>query len=143
MKYLALVDAISATTSRRDGDTYNSRFTKRFSFDKSTQTGISSEFFLGVTTIGAHHSVGFVTGAMILCCCHCLSFRSRRSSYTKGALRGTLVQRVLSYLPCVYQKFHLAWYIHFCRKTVRNVILISPELPDSQGWMALVQYTTH
>ena len=32
--------------------------------ERSTQRRILSEFFLRVTTIGAHHSVGVVTGAM-------------------------------------------------------------------------------
>ena len=37
------------------------------SFDKSTHMRIPFEFILGVTTIGAYHSVGSVTGAMIPC----------------------------------------------------------------------------
>ena len=70
VKNLALLAAISATASAGEEDQYLSHFTKWFRCDKSTHMRIESLFFLGVTTMGAHQSVGSVTGAMMFCCCN-------------------------------------------------------------------------
>ena len=67
VKYFALACAISATAAAGVTEGYLSRFTYLFNLDRSTHMRIFSEFFFGVTTIGAHHSVGSVTGAMIPC----------------------------------------------------------------------------
>ena len=55
---------MSATASAGVTDGYRSRRTNLLSFERSTHMHIPSEFRLGVTTMGAHHSVGSVTGAM-------------------------------------------------------------------------------
>ena len=56
---------MSATASAGVTDGYRSRWTNLLSFERSTPyIYIPSEFRLGVTTMGAHHSVGSVTGAV-------------------------------------------------------------------------------
>ena len=49
-----------------------------------------SEFFLGVTTIVAHHSVASVIGAMMFCFCRSSSSAFSFSWYAKGMVRGVL-----------------------------------------------------
>ena len=58
---------MSATASAGVTDMYRSRRTNLLSFERSTHMRIRSEFRLGVTTMGAPHSVGSVTGAMTPC----------------------------------------------------------------------------
>ena len=90
VKNLALVAEISATAWAGVDDWYCSHLTNRLRCERSTHILIQSVFFFGVTTIGAHHSVAAVTGA-IMC------WDSKRSSstfnlslYANGIDRGVL-----------------------------------------------------
>ena len=67
VKTFASLAAMSATAWAGVGNWYRSRITKRLRCDKSTHMRILSEFFLGVTTIGAHHVVASVTGVITFC----------------------------------------------------------------------------
>ena len=96
MKNLALLAAMSATASAGEEDCYRSLFTKRFRCDKSTHMRMESLFFLGVTTMGAHQSVGSVTGAMICCCCNKSSSAANLSRYAKGMDLGEVMQNGLA-----------------------------------------------
>ena len=69
IKYSAWEAAISATASCGVGVWYRSLFTNLFSFVSL----ISVDPFLGATTIGAHHSVGSVTGLITPSVCLTLS----------------------------------------------------------------------
>ena len=64
---LALLAAMSATASAGVEHWYLSHFTYLLRWERSTHILILSVPFLGVTTMGAHHSVGAVTGAMMFC----------------------------------------------------------------------------
>ena len=60
---------------------------------------ILSEFFFGVTTIGAHRSVASVTGAMIpWLVSRSISFFSL-SLFAKGIERGVVTQKGRAFLP--------------------------------------------
>ena len=67
VQYFASSAVISSTTSAGVGDWYRSLHTYLFRWDKSTHIRTLSDPFLGVTTMGAHHSVTSVTGAIIPC----------------------------------------------------------------------------
>ena len=95
MKYLALVAAISAMVSGGLGDMYCSHCTYRFKCERSTHIWMFSVFFFGVTTIGAHHSVAYVIGAMISCTCNSSSSALSLSRYANGIERGVLTQNGL------------------------------------------------
>ena len=62
---MALACAMSVTVSAGVVEEHLSRRTNLFNLDRCMHIQILSELFFGVTTIGAHHSVGSVTGAMI------------------------------------------------------------------------------
>jgi len=51
---------------------------------------LSSEFFLGVTTISSHYSVASVTGAMMSCLCSSSNSAFSLLRYTKGIVCGVL-----------------------------------------------------
>ena len=87
---------MSATTCAGVSDWYRSWRTYRFRCERSTQRRILSVFFLGVTTIGADHSVGWVTGVMMPCACRCSSLALSLTQYAKGTERGVLMQNGLA-----------------------------------------------
>ena len=58
---------------------------------------ILSEFFLGVTTIGAHHVVGSVTGATTFCDLRRSSLAYNLSRYANGMVRGVCMQKGLAF----------------------------------------------
>ena len=64
VKIFALSAAMSATVWAVVDDWYLLHLMYLFKRDRSTHIQMSSESFFGVTTIGAHHSVGSVTGEM-------------------------------------------------------------------------------
>ena len=70
VKILALSAAMSAAAWEGVADWYLSRFTYLFRWERSTHILILLVPFFGVTTMGAHHSVGSVTGVMIPCSCN-------------------------------------------------------------------------
>ena len=49
-----------------------------------------AKFFLGVTTIGAHHLVASVTGVMMFCFCRSSNSAFSFSRYAKGMVHGVL-----------------------------------------------------
>ena len=57
-----------------------------------------SDSFFGVTTIGAHHSVGCVTGMMMPCSCRVVSSARSLSRYAKGICLGVFTQKGLASL---------------------------------------------
>ena len=65
VKYLALAAAILAMASAGVGDMYRSHCTYRFKCERSPQMRMFSVFFFGVTTMGAHHSIASVIGAIM------------------------------------------------------------------------------
>ena len=84
---------MSATASAGVGDWYLSLQTYRFKCDKSMHIGIRSVPFLGVTTMGAHHSVTSVTGAIIPWSWSRFSSAFNLSLYANGIDRGVLTQK--------------------------------------------------
>ena len=96
VKNLALVVAIFATAWAGVDDWCCTRLTNQLRCERSTHILIQSVFFFRVTTIGAHHSVAAVTGA-IMC------WNSKRSSsafnlslYVNGIDRGVLTRNGLT-----------------------------------------------
>ena len=75
---------------------YLSRFTNLLRWERSTHILIFSVPFLGVTTIGAHQSVGSVTGAMMFCSCIRSSSALSLSRKAKGIVRSVLMQKGLA-----------------------------------------------
>ena len=65
VKILAFSAEMFATAWAGVADWYLSRLTNLLGWEGSTHILIFSVPFLGVTTMGAHHSVGSVTGVMI------------------------------------------------------------------------------
>ena len=55
-----------------------------------------SVFFFGVTTIGAHHSVASIIGAIMFCCCNNSSSVLSLSQYANGIEHGVLMQNGLA-----------------------------------------------
>ena len=55
------------------------------------------EPFFGVTTMGAHHSVTFVTGAIIFCLSNTSSSVLSLSCYMNGIIRGVPTQKGLAF----------------------------------------------
>ena len=55
-----------------------------------------SEFFLGVTTIGAHHSVASVISVTMFCLCNNSSSALSLSRYMNGIERGVFTQKGLA-----------------------------------------------
>ena len=58
----------------------------------STHSLMSFVLFFAMTTIGTHHSIASVTGAIMSCCRSKSSSSRRLSRYTKEIERGTLTQ---------------------------------------------------
>ena len=78
---------------------YNSLFTNLLSLEKSTQMRMCLEFFFGVTTVGAQHSVGSVTSSMNPCAeNHCNSFVGCR-----GKRNISYVMRPRKWFSVVFQ----------------------------------------
>ena len=73
-------------------DWYLSRFTNLFRRERSTHILIFSVPFLGVTTIGAHHSVGSVMGAITPCSCNRSNSAFSLSRKANGIVRGVWTQ---------------------------------------------------
>ena len=73
-------------------DWYLSRFTNLFRRERSTHILILSVPFLGVITMGAHHSVGSVTGAMTPCSCNRSNSAFSLSRKANGIARGVCTQ---------------------------------------------------
>ena len=94
VKIFALSAAMLATAWAGVDDWYLSHLTYLFKQDRSTHIQMSSESFLGVTTIGAHahHSVGSVTGEMTPWLCSKSSSALSLSRYANGTARGMLTQ---------------------------------------------------
>ena len=99
MKTGAWLAAISATVSAGVGDWYCSRMTKRLRCDKSTHIRILSEFFLDVTTIGAHHIMAWVTGVMIFCDWRRSSSAFSLLRYANGIFCGMCTQNDWAFAP--------------------------------------------
>ena len=92
VKILAFSSAMSATASAGVADWYLSCFTNLFRRERSTHIRILSVPFLGVTTMGAHHSVGTVTGAMTPCSCSRSNSAFSLSRYANDIARGAWMQ---------------------------------------------------
>jgi len=99
VKNFALLVAMSATASAGVNDWYLSRLTYLFKCDKSTHMWMRSEFFLGVTTMGAHQSVTSVTGVMMFCACSRSSSAASLSQYANGMDLGVVMQN--GFASCV------------------------------------------
>ena len=82
----------SAMSAKASADWYLSRFTNLFRRERSTHIRILSVPFLGVTTMGAHHSVGTVTGVMTPCSCCRSNSAFSLSRYANGFARGAWMQ---------------------------------------------------
>ncbi len=65
MKILAFSAAMSATAWAGLADWYLSRLTNLLKWDRSTHSLILSDSLFGVMTMGSHHSVVTVTGAIM------------------------------------------------------------------------------
>ena len=89
---LALSAAMSATASAGVADWYLSRFTYLFKRERLTHILILSVPFLGAITMGAHQSVGSVTGAMTPCSCNRSSSTFSLSRKANGIVRGVRTQ---------------------------------------------------
>ena len=100
VKIFALSAAMSATASAGVGDWYLSRLTYLFKRDRSTHIRMPSVSFFGVTTIGAHHSVGSVTGSMMPCVWSTVSIALCLSWYANATDRGR-------------RAWHRPWYVEF------------------------------
>ena len=96
MKTFVLSAAMSATAWAGVGDSYLSHLTYLFKRERSTHIRMPSVSFLGVTTIGAHHSVGSVTGSMMPCVWSTISSALSLSRYANGTDRGVLMQKGLA-----------------------------------------------
>ena len=123
---LALCEAMSATASAGVEHWYLSRFTYLLRWERSTHILIFSVPFLGVTTIGAHHSVGAVTGAMMFCSCNRSSSALSLSRKAKGIVRGVLTQKGLASSVKAMWKYSPSMDLTLPSKTVGYSFCISP-----------------
>ena len=92
VKTFAFSAAMSATVWAGVGDWYLPCFTNLFRWDTSMRILILSVPFLGVTTIGEHHSMVSLTGAMIPCSCESSSSTLSLSRKANGIVLGVLMQ---------------------------------------------------
>ena len=95
VKYLASLTAVSAIASVGIGDWYYSHKKQSDSTwtDLYMHILILSVSFWGITTIGTHHSVASVMGAMIPCSCNNSSSAFNMSLYAKGTVWGAFTQK--------------------------------------------------
>ena len=92
VKIFVLSAAMSATARAGVDDWYLLHLTYLFKRDRLMHIRMSSESFLGVVTIGAHHSVGSVTGEMTPLLFRKSSSALSLSQYANGTARGGLTQ---------------------------------------------------
>ena len=95
-KYLALAAAISAMASVGVGDMYCYHCMYQFKCERSTHMWMFSVFFFRVTTMGTHHSIASVIGAIMFCCCNSSSSVLSLSRYANDIEHGVLTQNGLA-----------------------------------------------
>ena len=93
VKIFVLSAAMSATARAGVDDWYLLHLTYLFKRDRLMHIRMSSESFLGVMTIGTHHSVGSVTGEMTPWLCSKSSSALSLSRYADWTARGVLTQK--------------------------------------------------
>ena len=93
--------------------------------ERSTHILILSVSFLGVTTMGAHHSVGSVTGVMIPSSCRRSNSALSLSQKAKGTARGVLTLNGWASFISVMWNFSPSMVLICPSNTVGNSRLMS------------------